>query len=277
MAMPPNSTPRSDVIETAGYHAVAGEQVYYVLHQAPRPVARILLAGHSATERSFSYASWVRWARFLASRNITALSFDYRGCGESTGRFEDYTLRSWRDDCRTMLEFLETQTPGVPTILMGIGMGGLLVSHLFQSGLGAGMLLWSPSTNGKDALRDMLFKRMSFEFTNVGAQKSEDYKTILERGEPIEAAGYLLTSALWREATELQLVLPKGDASSAGRFWKTTKLNQSHVPLVAGGGLWQALNPGLRMRRIALTPYLDDFFAGEVQWLQQALAADSGK
>ena len=262
-------------IEEAGYYDASGEQVYYVLHRSPKPVAKILLAGHSATERTFSYASWVRWARYLAERNISAIRFDYRGCGESTGKFDNYTLSSWRDDCSTMAGFLEKKEPGVPMILMGIGLGGLLVSHLFQEGLGAAMLLWSPSSNGKDALRDMLFKRMSFEFTNVQSQKREDYKTILERGDPIEAAGYTLTSALWREATEMQLVLPKNGKDcggcSQGRSWKMTKLKQTHVPLVAGGGLWQALNPGLRMRRIALTPYLNDLFEDNVHWLYRAL------
>src|SRR4051812_16254017 len=48
------------------------------------------------------------------------LRFDYAGCGESEGRFEDGTLTSWRDD---VLALIDAVTSG-PLVLVGSSMGG---------------------------------------------------------------------------------------------------------------------------------------------------------
>jgi alpha-beta hydrolase superfamily lysophospholipase len=274
-AMPPNAN-KSNLAkpirarEEADFRDCGGEQVYCVLHRAPKPVAQILLPGHFVTERPFAYALWVRWARYLAEQGISALRFDYRGCGESTGEFQRFTLSSWLDDCRAMYAFLEAQAPGVPMVLGGIGLGGLLASQLFQDGFGSAMLLWSPSASGAGALRDTLLRRLAFDMASHAGGKSKswsDYESSLQQGESIEAAGYTLTPALWREAAEMKLALPESKPDARGRAWKVTKLGNAHVPLVPGGGLWQALNPGLRMRLAPLNPDLTAFFEENVQWI----------
>ena len=76
-------------LERAGYVESRGSQIYSVLHGVADPIARVLLVGPFASERFASYVPWVRWARYLASRRIEALRFDYRGVGESAGTFED--------------------------------------------------------------------------------------------------------------------------------------------------------------------------------------------
>jgi pimeloyl-ACP methyl ester carboxylesterase len=48
------------------------------------------------------------------------LRFDYSGCGESEGRFEDGTLAGWRDDALAVIDGL---TEG-PLLLVGSSMGG---------------------------------------------------------------------------------------------------------------------------------------------------------
>jgi len=51
------------------------------------------------------------------------LRLDYSGCGESEGRFEDGTLRVWRDD---VLHLIDHATQG-PLVLVGSSMGGWLM------------------------------------------------------------------------------------------------------------------------------------------------------
>jgi pimeloyl-ACP methyl ester carboxylesterase len=254
-----------------GYRDVNGERLYYVLHRSHKPVARILLAGHFVTERPFAYAPWVRWGRHLAGRGISALRFDYRGCGESTGEFQDFALQAWLEDCRSCYDFLKAQSPELPIILCGIGLGGLLAAQLFRENLGAAMMLWSPSASGADALRDTLLRRLAFDLSGPSSNRSKtwaDYKASLERNESVEAAGYTISAKLWREASEMKLVLPDSSGSDAqGRAWKVTKLGQAEVPLVPGGGLWQALNPGLRIRRAPLNPDLTKLFDDNVNWI----------
>ena len=257
--------------ETAGYLDVAGEQVYYVWHRPQRPVAQILLPGHFVTERPFAYALWTRWARCLADHGISALRFDYRGCGESSGEFSNFTVRSWLEDCRAMHDFLKSQEPQLPLVFGGIGLGGLLSSQLFQEGLGNAMLLWAPSATGAAALRDTLLRRLAFDMTAGGRPKTwADYEASLQNGESIEGAGYTLTAALWRDASAMKLALPEGSQDkpdSRGRGWKVVKLGQPHVPLIPGGGLWQALNPGLRMRLAPLNPDLSGFYEENAAWI----------
>jgi pimeloyl-ACP methyl ester carboxylesterase len=267
-------------VEQAGYIDIEGERGYYVMHRAAKPVAQVLLAGHFAMERLFSYAPWMRWARYLAEHNISALRFDYRGCGESTGAFKDFTLASWLQDCRLWHAFLKEQQPEVPILVCGLGMGGLLTSHLFGEGIGAGMLLWSPSSSGSDALRDTILRQVATAMANPepGQPRSwQDYKAKLDQGEPMQAGGYTLTPALWTEAAEMNLILPEADRSAgtdvSGRPWKVVKLGLAHVPLIPAGGIWQALNPKVhvRIRRVPLNPDLRRFYAENIEWIHSVL------
>lgn len=264
--------------EEVSYLESTGEQLYYVFHRASKPIAQVLLAGHFATTRPLAYAPWVRWGRYLAESDISALRFDYRGCGESTGEFHRFTLSSWLEDCRTFYRFLQDREPEVPIVLSGIGLGGLLMAHLFQEGLGAGMLLWQPSPTGSDAMREALLRRMAFDMANTVGRAGkvwDDYKKSLENGESIQAAGYTFSSALWREAEQTTLMLPEphseGGVDATGRPWRKVKLGQSAVPLVAAAGLWQALNPGVRVRRLKINPDLTEFFEENVRWIRANL------
>jgi pimeloyl-ACP methyl ester carboxylesterase len=51
------------------------------------------------------------------------LRFDYGGCGQSEGAFEEQTLAGWRDDAVAMLDDVATG----PVVLVGSSMGGWLM------------------------------------------------------------------------------------------------------------------------------------------------------
>ena len=48
--------------------------------------------------------------------------FDYRGCGESSGAFKNFTLEDWRDDALSVIDSIEG-----PVVLVGSSMGGWIM------------------------------------------------------------------------------------------------------------------------------------------------------
>ena len=104
--------------ERPGYFAVCGASLYTVLHPVENPVARILLVGPFTLERHTSYRAWTQWARFLAAQGIEVLRYDYRGIGESTGRFEDMTFESWADDVQCLSAWLRKRGRMYPCYCM---------------------------------------------------------------------------------------------------------------------------------------------------------------
>lgn len=58
---------------------------------------------------------------------VGLLRFDYRGTGESEGRFEAASLRDWIEDAEAVAALVEG-----PLILVGSSMGGWIMGHLAQ-------------------------------------------------------------------------------------------------------------------------------------------------
>ncbi|XP_055331048.1 palmitoyl-protein thioesterase ABHD10, mitochondrial-like [Paramacrobiotus metropolitanus] len=56
------------------------------------------------------------------------IRFDYRACGESSGKLDAMTLHEWLDDVLTVVDTFTN--PGEPQILVGSSMGGGLMMHV---------------------------------------------------------------------------------------------------------------------------------------------------
>ncbi|SFK00922.1 Pimeloyl-ACP methyl ester carboxylesterase [Sphingomonas sp. NFR04] len=80
----------------------------------------IFLPGYRSDMQGSKVLAMEAWAR---DRGQAFLRFDYAGCGESPGDFEDQTLASWRDDA---LGMIHTVVEG-PVVLVGSSMGGWLM------------------------------------------------------------------------------------------------------------------------------------------------------
>jgi pimeloyl-ACP methyl ester carboxylesterase len=164
-------------------------------------------------ERQTSHITWVRWARALAGAGFQTLRFDFRGTGESTGLFRDFTFTDWLQDITDAFERLHVDD-GRPTILCGLRIGALMAARAFSTGIGHGLLAWDPPDGGEAALMELLRRRLATDFMEgtLGQRATrEEYVDALLSGEVVTVEGYDWTRRLWQEAIGLPLAVPPPD------------------------------------------------------------------
>ncbi|QDX26489.1 alpha/beta hydrolase [Sphingomonas suaedae] len=96
-------------------------------HHSPGTGPTIVFLPGYASDMSGSKAVAIEaWAQ---ANGRAFLRFDYAGCGESEGAFEDQTLASWRDDA---LLLIDRMIDG-PVVLVGSSMGGWIMLLLAKA------------------------------------------------------------------------------------------------------------------------------------------------
>jgi len=93
-----------------------GQSLAY--HRTPGKQPGVMFLGGYASDMTGTKATALE--AHVGGRGHGFLRFDYRGHGQSTGRFEDGTIGRWRDDALAAIDAL---TEG-PQILVGSSMGG---------------------------------------------------------------------------------------------------------------------------------------------------------
>ncbi len=234
-----NST--NNLLEQPGYFEVPGAHLYTVLHRVVDPVARVLLTGSFARERDLSYLHWTRWARYLASKGVECLKYDYRGTGESTGLFEEMTFENWLEDVDLLAGWLKRRSPHVPLVVHGLELGALLAAKIFEKGVGNGLLLWAPPASANHALRTSLLREIAINNAfKYGAERKElsDYIRQLELGTLVDVVGYRWSARLWRDSLNFHLPPGLDDAVQAAALYKRpikiVKQDKLRAPLVRG-------------------------------------------
>jgi uncharacterized protein len=83
--------------------------------------------------RGSSRGRYLEISRRLSAKGIMALAFDFRGCGESDGNFEEQKQRMGIDDGRAAIEFLLSQKVDPKRIgVIGTSFGGFVASILMK-------------------------------------------------------------------------------------------------------------------------------------------------
>ncbi|MDD5556748.1 MAG: alpha/beta hydrolase [bacterium] len=97
-------------------------------HEPPFP-ALVMLHGFTGN-RIESHRLFVKAARRFADDGILALRFDFRGCGESDGDFEDLTVDGEMADARAALEFVRRRDDVIRDRvgLLGFSFGGAIAA-----------------------------------------------------------------------------------------------------------------------------------------------------
>lgn len=95
--------------------------------RAGRTPTIVFLPGYASDKTGSKAVALDAWA---ARTGRAFIRFDYRGCGESAGAFEDFTLENWRDDALAVIDSVTG-----PVVLVGSSMGGwiMLLAALARS------------------------------------------------------------------------------------------------------------------------------------------------
>lgn len=80
----------------------------------------LFLPGYASDMSGSKALALEAWAR---AKGRAFIRFDYGGCGQSQGAFEDQTLAGWRDDVLAMIDLVDTGQ----VVLVGSSMGGWLM------------------------------------------------------------------------------------------------------------------------------------------------------
>ncbi len=184
-------------------------------------------------ERKGTLPVFVQTARALAAEGITALLFDFSGCGDSECDFEAAAPSTFETECAAALDWLAAVCPGLPLFVIGVRTGALLASRLAAArGDVAAVALWSP-VSGTDFIRQLLQRRMVNDMVAYG--KAQESRVVLEKllrqNFTVDLDGYLITGAFYVWLQELcpQSVNVPTLAVSGGHDRKTLSAHDSHT------------------------------------------------
>lgn len=222
----------------------------------------LLLCPPLVEERKAAQRAMVDGARRLAAQVPCAvLRIDYRGCGDSSGAFADYTVGDWLADIGAATAWLGRRFPGLPQARLGVRAGALLA--LQPPVPAAAFLLWEPVA-GAEFIRQLLQRRMVNDMVAYGrAQVSrKEIEATLHGGGSVDLDGYTFTGS---QCAQLEACAFPGIAQPLLAL--ATGADTRAVDAV------RTQNPDAEVRTIRLAPFWNSVGHVETVALAEASAA----
>ncbi len=136
-------------------------------------------------------------ARALANAGFLVCRIDLFGCGDSSGDFGAATWDDWIRDAIDASQWAQRRGSG-PLLLWGLRAGCLIAAEAARAFSGvAGLVFWQPTPSGRTVLQQFLRLKAATDLKAASAKGVvEAVRAQLQRGEPVDVAGYALASAL---------------------------------------------------------------------------------
>lgn len=195
--------------EQSRFIGAEGKRLYAMLHTpveaegggSPRG---LVCCAPFAEEAETSLKVMSEFARFAAARGYWTLRFDYHGCGDSGGDYEEATLQSRIADIVTASRFLGERIGG-PVSLMGLRLGATLalLASVRLTDV-RGLILWEPIARPdryvSNFMRTHLMAEAQLTGRNIGAR--ENMVRELRSGNTVHVLGYPLSAECYQEFVE---------------------------------------------------------------------------
>jgi len=177
------------------------KELFGCYHQPKRVPARscgIILCNPIEQEYILTHRTFYQLAVKLSNLGFHVLRFDYSGCGDSAGQFEDGSLQQWVDDIQTAARTMMERTHQSRIALLGLRMGAYLALRAATQGnVFDTLVLWEPVLDGRCHIEELAERHKSF------GRRMRNKKKWMS-GASAEALGFPLTNALRKELADIQ-------------------------------------------------------------------------
>jgi alpha/beta superfamily hydrolase len=149
--------------------------LHAVYHRAVHESASgIIFCDPFAEEKKCAHRVLVEAARALTGVDLNCLRFDYRGCGDSSGEFHDFTPADWMKDILAVADYMRSELAIATLGVLGLRLGATMAISATQAAeVFDFAVLWEPIINGdqymKMNLRRSLIKAMMTDGDNFVA------------------------------------------------------------------------------------------------------------
>ncbi|MBA4387919.1 MAG: hypothetical protein C0404_08050 [Verrucomicrobia bacterium] len=182
--------------------------LYAMLHAPASPAKNlVLICNPLFEERKSAHRVLVDMARSLCLQGSAVLRFDYRGCGDSSGSFESFSVRDWIDDIRAAGVFLKSRAPDRHIVLAGLRLGCALAMQAWRDIGAERLVLLEPILSGAEYLdqefRKSLIKEMMT--SGSGTRTGESVHDDLLQGKTVDFDGFPVSPVLYRDMAALDV------------------------------------------------------------------------
>ena len=228
-------------------------------HQALQ--ASLVYVHPCAQERNASRQMAALQADAFACAGFAVLQMDLKGCGDSSGHFEEARWSDWIDDVQMARQWMVDRF-SAPVWLWGLRAGCLLAAQVSRcEEMPAKLLFWQPVVSGKQHLQQFL----RLHWVEKIAQNQCSSGTVplahkLAQGQSVEVAGYRIAPDLANgmslsdldhlhtgtEIISFELSSPVGESLSPALTAQVRRWQEAHCNVTAqaieGAAFWQTQN-----------------------------------
>ncbi len=183
-----------------------GEAIHGLLYPADESRGLVVICDPFAEEKKCAHRPLVDAARALSGAGYSVLRFDYRGTGNSGGRFVDVTPEHWMQDIHRAVDFGKQELNPPWIAPAGLRIGATMAARVAceRDDIG-GLILWEPVIDGaryvKQNLRRSQIKAMLTD------EQQFDAGDVKERhaGDVVDFDGYEISAATMQQLEAMGL------------------------------------------------------------------------
>lgn len=145
-----------------------GQKIVGILHTPDSKNPPAIIMSHGWTGNKDEHGLFINAAREFCKNGFAVLRFDFRGSGESEGKFEDISFTEEASDLKSAIEFMKKQNVDRNKIgLLGLSMGAAVSVLAYNPEIKV-LVLWSPAIHTKEIFLKIMGEKVIKEIEEKG-------------------------------------------------------------------------------------------------------------